>query len=61
MEFIKLFSKNNGEYENSLVNIESIYYLILDYTNENFNLTQEEYNKKCIDAIKYNEIFNDFN
>ena len=61
LQFIKLFSKSNGENENSLVNIESIFYLILDFSNKTFNLTEEEYNKKCMLAIKDNEKNCEFN
>ena len=58
LEFIKIFSENNGEYENSLVNLESIYNLILESRAESFNLTPEEYQQKCNNAIKENEIYN---
>ena len=58
LEFIKIFSENNGDYENSLVNFESIFSLILESSAENFNFTQEEYQQKCNNAIKENEIYN---
>ena len=54
LEFIKIFLKNNGEYENSLVNFESIYNLILNYNETTFNLTREEYEKRCISVLKEN-------
>ena len=52
LEFIKLFSDNYGEYENSLISFESIYNLILNSSAESFNLTPEEYNQKCLSVVQ---------
>ena len=50
IDFIKLFWENKGEDEHCITNIESIYSFILNSNNQTFNLTQEEYNKRCTDA-----------
>ena len=52
LEFIKLFSENYGEYENSLISFESIYNLILNSSAESFNLTPEEYKQKCLSVVQ---------
>ena len=52
IEFIKIFLRDNGEYENNLINLESIYNLILDYNETNFNLSKEEYLQRCISVVK---------
>ena len=49
--FTKLFSENDGEFENCLINFQSMCDVIINTNNSNFNLTPEEYNKKCIEAI----------
>ena len=49
LQFIKIFSKKN---KNILI-FESIYDLILNYTAESFHLSDEEYRKKCQNAIFY--------
>ena len=59
-DFIRLFSESNGDNENSLVNIESIFQLIFSFSYKNFNITTEEYEKKCVEAIKENEKNDDF-
>jgi hypothetical protein len=58
LEFIKIFSENNGDYENSLVNFESIFSLILESSAENFNLTPEEFQQKCNGSAMENEFCN---
>ena len=57
-EFIKIFSKDNGNSENSLVNIEFMFNIILNCTAKDFKLTQEEYNEKVREAINTDEINN---
>ena len=52
IEYIKIFSERNGEFENSLVNIISIYNLIINSKAKNYNLTEEEYQKKCLEVVK---------
>ena len=47
IEFIKLFSKDEGKFESCLINIESMYDSIINCTAEDFNLSQEEFDKKC--------------
>ena len=58
LEFIKLFLENNEENKENLVNLESIYNLILKSSAKNFNLTPEEFQQKCNLAIKENKIYN---
>ena len=55
IEFIKIFTEKYGENENSLLNLESIFYYILESNAETYKLSEEEYKKKCIDAIKNKE------
>ena len=52
IEFIKMFIKDTGQTEFDITNIESMFSLVLNITNETFHLTPEEFSKKCIDAIK---------
>ena len=47
LEFVKSFLDNYGQYENSIANIDSMCDVILNTTAESFNLTQEEFNKRC--------------
>ena len=54
IEFIKIFSENEGKFENSLANIESMCNVILDFTAKTFNLTQEEYIEK-VKEIRNND------
>ena len=49
LQFIKIFSKKNKD----ILIFESIYDLILNYTAESFHLSDEEYRKKCQNAIYY--------
>ena len=51
IEFIKLFSYQNGDLENGLVNIESICNFVLNHSAKDYNLSQEEYDRKCNEAI----------
>ena len=51
-DFIRLFSESNGDNENSLVSIENIFLLILDFSAKNLNVSPEEYNRKCIEATR---------
>ena len=50
IEFTKLFCENSGQIQNILANFESICLLIIKFSNKNFNLSPEEYKKRCIDA-----------
>ena len=50
IEFTKLFCENGGQFENSLVNFESICLVIINSSNKNFNLSSEEYKQKCEEA-----------
>ena len=50
IEFTKLFCENGGQFENSLVNFESICLVIINSSNKNFNLSYEEYKQKCEEA-----------
>ena len=54
-EFIKIFSENNGNSENSLVNIEFMINFIINCTAKDFKLTQEEYNEKVKEATNNDE------
>ena len=47
IEFIKSFLDNNGKFENSIANIESMCDVILNTTAETFNLSTENFNKRC--------------
>ena len=47
VEFIKTFLDNNGKFDNSIANIESMGEIIISCTAESFNLSQEEFNKRC--------------
>ena len=52
IEFIKIFIENSKDNDVNLVNIESICTLILNSNYKTFNLTPEEFAKKCADAAK---------
>ena len=54
IEFIKKFPEKIIKESNILTNFESMYKLILRYTAESFNLSQEDYRQRCINAIKNN-------
>jgi len=58
IEFIKAFSENNGKFENSLCNIESMCDVILDCNAKNFNLSQEEYIEKVKESRNTDEYNN---
>jgi len=47
IEFVKEFLDNNGKFENSLVSLESMCDVILNCNATNFNLTDEEFKKRC--------------
>ena len=50
IDFIKTFLDKSGDIDCNLTMIEGMYNLILNAKAENFNLTPEEYQKKCMDA-----------
>ena len=50
VDFIKTFLDESGDMNCNLTNIEAMYNLILNSKAENFNLTPEEYQKRCIEA-----------
>ena len=52
LEFIKIFLVNNKNKEYNILNIKSIYKLILNYSPENFNLTKEEFDKRSIKSAQ---------
>ena len=51
IEYIKLFLEDYGSNEFSLTNFESMLEYVLNINHETFNLSEEEFNKKCIEAI----------
>jgi hypothetical protein len=51
IEYIKLFLEDYGSSEFSLTNFESMLEYVLNINHETFNLSEEEFNKKCIEAI----------
>ena len=53
LEFIKIFLKNEYDYE--INQIQSIFDLLNSCTSKSFNLTPEEYNKRCIEASNDNK------
>ena len=53
IEFIKLFSDSTGI--NSITNIENIYASLINFSEQNLNITKEEYDKNCLAAMKENE------
>ena len=55
LEFIKTFSSDKGESNYLLKQFESMYNLLLNYTPKSFDLTREEYNNKCLEAINDNK------
>ena len=50
IEFIKLFSEDNGNHNNCLMNIEFMCEVILESSAKNFKISQEEYNEKVKEA-----------
>ena len=59
LEFIELFLEDNGVNDNDLNNFQSMCMLILNTQAKDFNLSVEEYKKKCDNAV--NEVNNDCN
>ena len=55
LEFIKSFSYNNGQNDFLIKQLESIYKLLLSYSPKSFNLTPEEYKKKCLETLNNNK------
>ena len=55
LEFIKLFFIDNGKNDYLLNQIEAIYNIVLNYTPKSFNLSNEEYRKRCYEAINSNK------
>ena len=51
IEYIKLFLENSGEYENALINFQSMCEVIINTDANSFNLTKEEYYQKCLISI----------
>ena len=47
IEFVKTFLNKNGQFENCLANIESMFDVIINCTAKTFNMTDEEFNKRC--------------
>ena len=47
LDFVRSFLDDFGEYENSIANIDSMCDVIINTTAETFNLTTEEFNKRC--------------
>ena len=50
LEFIKIFLDDDKSLEYNLLQMESIYNIILNYSYKDFDLTKEEYDKRCIKA-----------
>ena len=51
IEFIRLFSENYGKHNINLANFENMYQDIIKLTAKDFDLSQEEFNKKCLEVI----------
>ena len=51
IEFIRLFSENYGKHNINLANFENMYKDIIKYTAKDFGLSQEEFEKKCLEVI----------
>ena len=69
IEFVKLFMKNNEELPCDLVHVYKMCEYILDSTHETYNVSENEYIKKCNEAIinnksnnakRFNEIIDRF-
>ena len=54
IEFIKLFIENSGQYENALINFQSMCDVIVNCNEKSFNLTLEEFQKKCANQLNGN-------
>ena len=60
IEFIKLFNINNGQDDESIMRLDTMNNLLLNELNaEFFELSQEEFDKKCNDT-KYMQKYEDF-
>ena len=60
IEFIKLFTLNNGQDDESIMRLDTMNNLLLNGLNaEFFELSQEEFDKKCNDT-KYMQKYEDF-
>ena len=55
IEFVKLFMKNNEELPCDLVHVYKMCEYILDSTHETYNVSENEYIKKCNEAIINNK------
>ena len=55
VEFIKIFSESNGQIDNNIANIEGMYKIVIDSKYDSYQLTPEEFRKKCNDATKNNK------
>ena len=55
VDFIKTFLDEGGDMDCNLANFEAMYNLILNSKAENFKLTPEEFQKKCIEAANENK------
>ena len=51
IEYIKLFLEDYGDNEFSLTNFESMLDYVLYINHETFNMSEEEFNKKCVESI----------
>ena len=69
IKFIKYFLKNEGKFEYDFLNVEMMCKNILDSTYKNFHISENEYIKKCNEAIagnnknddkRFNEIIDRF-
>ena len=60
IEFVKAFLENNGLFENSIANFESMIDIVINSTAESFNLTEEEFKQKCEKENAYNDFYNDY-
>ena len=59
IEYVKLFMKNKGNFEYDLLNIKMMCENILKSTYKTFNISENEYIKKCNEAIANNKNNND--
>ena len=49
LEFIKLFLKKDNNYE--INQVQYMFEIICNYTPKSFNITPEEYRKRCMEAL----------
>ena len=54
LEFIKIFLKNLASHNKSISDFESRYKYLIDCKAEDFNLTQDEYQRKCDESMNNN-------